>query len=84
MRLIYSARKFGPDGVEEYGLQAKVNDNIGVLLEFKQGLGTLSFFKNGIRCGEAFTDLTGPLFPAVTMFYGEVQVTLDPTASKPA
>ena len=78
-----SGKKFGPDGLDDYGFCSKVNDVIGVLLEFKQGLGTLSFYRNGNKCGEAFQDLTSPLVAAVTMFYGEVQLTLDPTAQKP-
>jgi len=30
-----SGKKFGPEGVEDYGLFSRVNDVIGVLLEFK-------------------------------------------------
>lgn len=28
-------RKFGPDGVDDYGFYSRLNDVIGVLLEFK-------------------------------------------------
>lgn len=78
---LVSGKKFGPDNLmEDYGFFSKTNDIIGVLLEFKSGLGSLSFFKNGSKCGTAFSELTGPFYPAICMFYGEVQVTLDPTA----
>ena len=79
-----SAKSFGSDGVlYDYGYVAKHGDVIGVLLEFKSGVGTLSFYKNGTKCGVAFTNLTGTFHPAVCMFYGEVQVTLDPKAQTP-
>lgn len=66
-------RKFGPDGnIVEYGYSARVGDTIGVLLEFKGGMGQLSFYKNGSKCGVAFNNLTGTFYPAVSMFYGEV------------
>eukprot|EP01017_Pseudomicrothorax_dubius_P049567 TRINITY_DN9234_c0_g1_i1.p1 TRINITY_DN9234_c0_g1~~TRINITY_DN9234_c0_g1_i1.p1 ORF type:complete len:333 (+),score=89.79 TRINITY_DN9234_c0_g1_i1:26-1024(+) len=52
------ARKFGPDGeLVEYGFSCKAGDILGVLLEFKQGVGTLSFYKNGAKCGTAYTCL---------------------------
>ncbi|KAM3135484.1 negative regulation of SNARE complex assembly [Paramecium bursaria] len=78
-------RKFGADGqVQNYGYNSKQNDIIGVLLEFRNGLGTLSFYRNGVKCGEAFNNLQGVFYPALSMFYGEVQVTLDPRAPIPA
>jgi len=43
-----------------------------VLLEFRSGLGSLSFFRNGVKCGEAFNNLSGVFYPAISMFYGEV------------
>lgn len=67
----------------DYGYVAKHGDVIGVLLEFKSGVGTLSFYKNGTKCGVAFNDLKGVFHPAVCLFYGEVQVTLDPKAQTP-
>ena len=78
------ARKVGPDGqLLKYGYSVKTNDTIGVLLEFHGGVGTLSFYCNGAKCGEAFNNLTGTFYPAVSMFYGEVQVALDPKAAFP-
>lgn len=37
-----------------------------------------------MKCGEAFNNLTGTFYPALCMFYGEVQVTLDSKAPLPA
>ena len=31
----FSGKKFSPEGIEDYGLFSRVNDTIGVLLEFK-------------------------------------------------
>lgn len=80
---LFSERKIGPNEIESYGFACKENDIIGVCLEFNKGLANLSFYKNKIFCGMAFTNLCGPLLPAVTMFYGEVSVCLNPMASKP-
>lgn len=78
------AKKFGPDGIlYDYGYQAKKGDIIGVLLEYKSGLATLSFYRNGTKCGIAFSNLTGSFYPAVCMHYGDVQITLDPKAPMP-
>ncbi|CAD8175890.1 unnamed protein product [Paramecium octaurelia] len=79
------AKKFGADGqIQDYGYSAVQNDTIGVLLEFRSGLGTLSFYRNGVKCGEAFSNLTGTFYPALSMFYGEVQVTLDSKSPLPS
>lgn len=57
---------------------------MGVYLEFdKKNEATLSFYKNGENCGVAFSGITGELYPVVTMFYGEVQVTLNAKAQMP-
>ena len=46
----FSGKKFGPDGIfQDYGYQAKKGDVIGVLLEYKSGLATLSFYRNAVR-----------------------------------
>ena len=34
--------------IENYGSHAKINDTIGVLLEFKEGVGSLSFYRNEV------------------------------------
>lgn len=49
-------------------------------LEFWSGIGTLTFYRNGINCGEAFNNLTGTFYPALSMFYGEVRI-VDPRNS---
>jgi len=82
--LCLCGKKFGPDGIyTDYGYQAKKGDTIGVLLEYKSGLASLSFYRNATRCGVAFTNLPGSFYPAVCMNYGDVQVTLDPKAPMP-
>ena len=80
-----SGKKFGPDGIlYDYGSAAKIGDIIGILLEFSLGIGSLSFYKNGTKYGVAFNNLSeGIYYPAVSMFCGEVQITLDPKAQKP-
>lgn len=67
-------RKFGPDCFQVYGQTCKFGDIVGVLLEFRNGYGQLSFFKNGYKMGVAFNFLEGSFCPAINMFYGEVQV----------
>lgn len=82
--LCLCAKRSGPDGaIIDYGYAAKLGDTIGVLLEFRSGVGSLSFYRNGTKCGVAFSNLTGTFYPAVSLFYGEVQVTLDPKAPMP-
>ena len=48
----YRGRKFCPASpgpqVQEYGGFSKINDNIGILLEYKEGVGSLSFYRNGV------------------------------------
>jgi len=34
--------------VQEYGGFSKINDTIGILLEFKDGLGSIAFYNNGV------------------------------------
>jgi len=44
---------------ESYGYVARTNDNIGVLLSFKNKTLSITYYKNSIFCGEAFLiDLT--------------------------
>eukprot|EP01017_Pseudomicrothorax_dubius_P026543 TRINITY_DN2971_c0_g2_i13.p1 TRINITY_DN2971_c0_g2~~TRINITY_DN2971_c0_g2_i13.p1 ORF type:complete len:353 (-),score=65.49 TRINITY_DN2971_c0_g2_i13:1-1059(-) len=63
-------KKISPDGeLLDYGFSCKTQDIVGVLLEFKQGIGTLSFYKNGAKCGTAYSNLTGTLHPAISMYY---------------
>lgn len=76
------ARKFGPThSIENYGQLCQVGDIIGVLLEYRLGVASLSFYRNSHKLGVAFGDLEGAFKPALCLFYGEV--TLFPKASIP-
>jgi hypothetical protein len=60
---------------------------VGVFVSIKAKLASLTFYKNSISCGEAYTiDLTEvgqrPLVPFVNIG-GEAQVTLDSKAQLP-
>ena len=61
-------KKFG-----KYSSPAASGDRIGVMLnEEGSPPGSISFFKNGERLGEAFTNLLGDLRPCVDLFdYGD-------------
>ena len=68
----------------EYGGFSKINDTVGVLLEFKDSVGTLSFYRNNQFLGVAFENIPpGTYYPAVSMYYGEVSVTLNSRAQIP-
>ena len=45
-------RKFCPaqpgPQVQEYGGFSKINDTIGILLDFKDGIGSITFYRNGV------------------------------------
>jgi tripartite motif-containing protein 9/67 len=76
------ASKFGPShGIVKYGQECQVGDLIGVLLEYRLGVASISFYRNSHKLGIAFSDLEGPYKPALCLFYGEL--TLDPKASIP-
>lgn len=78
------ARKLGADGnLYDYGYNSKKGDTIGVLLEYRNNNASLSFYRNGTKCGVAYDNLTGSFYPAVLMNYGEMQVTLDSKAPFP-
>ncbi len=82
------SRKFCPASpgpqVLEYGGFSKINDTIGVMVEFMEGIGRLSFYRNGQPLGLAFDNIPpGTYYPAVCLYYGEVQVTLNPKAKIP-
>ena len=62
-------------------------------MEFQNEIGQVSFYRNGVRLilltlqsplGTAFDSIPpGTYYPAVCMYYGEVQVTLNPKAKAP-
>mmetsp|Transcript_5392 Transcript_5392/g.5932 ORF Transcript_5392/g.5932 Transcript_5392/m.5932 type:complete len:296 (-) Transcript_5392:66-953(-) len=70
------AKKIAENIYEDYGETCHIGDIIGISLEYNKGNATLSFSRNGTSFGKAFTDLYGKLYPAVGLYYGEVQVTL--------
>jgi tripartite motif-containing protein 9/67 len=72
-------RKFNPTNgmmnvqIAEYGGLSKIHDTIGVHLEFKNGAGKLSFYRNGAFLGVAHEGIPpATYYPAVCMYYGEV------------
>ncbi|SPQ95478.1 B30.2/SPRY domain-containing protein [Plasmodiophora brassicae] len=58
-----------------YGSKFGKGDRIGVLMDFDNL--TLEFFKNGVSQGIAFTQLKGPVFPAVSLTAKNSSVVLD-------
>ena len=64
--------------MKEFGPGAKSGDVIGVLLEFKDnGLGELTFFKNGGSMGKTYTDIKeGEYAPCVSLNAGKNTVLL--------
>ena len=67
----------------DYGVVCYPGDKVGVLVEYKRGEASISFFKNGMFLGEAFSGIKSPLCPALSMFTGSKQVTIDPKAIMP-
>ena len=65
-------KRDGGSGTTSYGVTFGTNDVIGVA--FDADAGTLSFYKNGINQGVAFTGLTGSWAPAVALYTGGTQV----------
>ena len=43
--------------VAEYGGLSKINDTIGVLLDFKDTVGTLTFYRNGVSLFSQYSPL---------------------------
>ena len=71
-----SCRKISANVNEEYGERVTTGDAVTVRLDFKGGKGNLSFLKNGIDLGVAFTDVPAGVFPAVCLNYPKIQVSL--------
>ena len=81
-RKVYPSVPGGQIQGKEYGGCAKLGDTIGVIFEFKQGTGHLSFVKNGNPLGPCHTNIPpGSYYPVAHMLYGEVQITLNAKAS---
>lgn len=58
-----SSAKFSQGVTASYGSVAITGDVIGVVVDFTAG--TLTFYKNGVSMGVAFSGLAGELYPAV-------------------
>ncbi len=54
------------DAYSAYGAAYTTGDVIGVLVDF--GAQTLTFYKNGVSQGVAYTNVSGTLFPAVSTY----------------
>ncbi|CAI2381496.1 unnamed protein product [Moneuplotes crassus] len=81
-------KKFEPTSegrqISRFGEPCKIGDIVGVLLQFDNGFASLSFYRNKVFIGNAFDNIPpGTLYPAVCLYYGEVQVTLNPTVKRP-
>ena len=77
-RKIYPNQPGGGPVAKEYGGCSKIGETLGIIFEFKNNVGYLSFVKNGSPLGICFNNIpAGSYFPCVSMYYGEVQVTLD-------
>jgi len=80
-RKIFPSAPGGPPQAKEYGGNAKIGDVLGCLLEFKSGIGHLTFLKNKTALGTCFNNLpAGIYYPAACLYYGEVQITLNSQA----
>lgn len=55
-----------------------VGDTIGFHLEFVDGQGSLSVFKNGVRHSTGLSNIEGPVFPVLSVFSTSAKVTLNP------
>lgn len=67
-------QKYNNNVLADYGAAFTLGDVIGVALDMDAG--TLSFYKNGVSQGVAFSGLTGDLFPAVSDASGAVSASM--------
>lgn len=60
--------------VKSYGRDTiKQGDTVGIIFEFKNGKGHLTYLKNGNSLGICFKDIpAGNYLPAAILYYGEV------------
>ena len=72
-----SRKKFGSGLLENYGEALEVGDTLGIKLEYKENKGSLSFFKNKIELGEAFSEVPVGVSPALTLNYPKIVVKLN-------
>jgi hypothetical protein len=72
-RKIYPNVPGGGPIAKEYGGCAKIGDVLGIIFEFKNGTGHLSFLKNGSPLGVCFNNIpVGAYHPCACLYYGEV------------
>ncbi len=72
------------DQTLDYGEMCTINDTIGVLLEFDTDGAELTFYRNKKSLGVAFTGIPpGVYYPAATLFYSGVKVTLNTNVPVP-
>ena len=69
---IADARKYNNGAFSIYGASFVANDVIGVALDMDAG--TLTFYKNGVSQGQAFSGITQQMFPAVGSTGGGVTI----------
>lgn len=62
--------------LDDFSEPARTGDVIGVSLEFNNSLASLSFSKNNVQLGTAFSKIAGMLYPAVCLYYNEAQVSI--------
>ena len=80
-RKIYPSVPGGGPIAKEFGGCAKIGDVLGIIFEFKNSIGHLSFLKNGQPLGVCFNNIPlGTYHPCACLYYGEVQITLDSKA----
>ena len=62
----YDGKSFNNSGTSAYGATYTTGDVIGVALNMDAG--TLTFYKNGTSQGQAFSGLTGALYPTASLY----------------
>jgi hypothetical protein len=68
-------QKYNSATAAAYGAAFTTNDVIGVALDMDTG--TLTFYKNGISQGTAYSSLSGTFLPAISMYVGSGSMTTD-------
>lgn len=63
-----------------YGGRFGKGDRIGILMDFDNR--TIEFFKNGVSQGDAFQNLVGPVYPAISMTGKGTKILLDANIEK--
>lgn len=81
-----SGKLFSPKTEKQisYGEMCIKGDIVGVLLEFDSNHAQLTFYRNKKNLGLAFAEIpSGIYYPAVTMYYNGVQVSLNTNLAVP-